>query len=148
MYRQTLLALVATAAAVLVATPASAQVNAYKVAPSQLSDYWVRTTMHVDVSVPNGGQGLKAVGCASVSYLIGANGNTYNVKVEKVYPKTSDFSLMAKTFVQGLHYAPTDSNTHDMPVATYFIVPFNVPTGDKAALEHVLKQCHLPGYGD
>ncbi|HET7268311.1 MAG TPA: energy transducer TonB [Oleiagrimonas sp.] len=148
MIRSSLLASAAIVVLGLAATPALAQIQGYKVAPSDLSSYWIRTNTHVYADSPNSGQGLSAVGCASVSYVIGADGNTRDVKVEKVVPSTSDFQLIAKSMIQAFHYRAADSNPHDRPVATYFIVPFNIPTGDKATLERVLKSCHLPGYGD
>src|SRR5699024_7874541 len=119
----------------LAAPPALAQIHAYKIPPSQLSKYWVRTNTHVYADAPNSGQGLKAVGCAAVSYVIGSDGNTRHVKVRKVVPSTSDFQLIASSMIKAFHYAPADTNPHDKPVATYFIVPFNIPTGDKATLE-------------
>ena|SRR5690625_4893791 len=148
MIRSSLLAFAAIATLGLAAMPAAAQTHGYKIPPSQLSKYWIRTNTHVYADAPNSGQGLKAVGCAAVSYVIGSDGNTRDVKVEKVVPSTSDFQVIAKSMIQAFHYRATDSNPHDRPVATYFIVPFNIPTGDKATLERVLKSCHLPGYGD
>lgn len=147
MIRSSLLALAAFATLGLAATPALAQIHARKVAPAQLSNYWVRTNTHVFANAPNSGQGLKAIGCAAVSYVIGADGQTRHVKVQKVVPSTSDFQLIASSMLEAFQYAPAEGNPHSVPVATYFIVPFNIPTGDKATLERVLKSCHLPGYG-
>ncbi len=146
MNRQT--PLVLAAALLVAAVPALAQNHARKVSPEDLSHYWVRTNSYVDAQAPNSGHGLNAVGCAAVSYTIGADGETRHVKVEKVVPSTSDFQITASSLVEGLRYAPADGNRAGVPVSTYFIVPFNVPTGDKATLTKVLQSCHLPGYGD
>ena len=146
MYRQTTLAL--GAALLLAAVPAMAQHHAHKVSPDHLSNYWVRTNTYVDAQAPNSGNGLDAIGCAAVSYTIGADGKTRNVKVQKVVPSTSDFQITASSLVQGLQYAPGKDNKAGRPVATYFIVPFNVPEGDTATMQKMLKACQLPGYGN
>lgn len=146
MIRQTTLAL---AAILLAATgPAWAQSHARKVAPDHLTDYWVRTNTHVYADAPNSGQGLDKVGCAAVSYDIGSDGKTRNIKVEKKVPSTSDFQLTATSLVKGFQYRAAEDNDSDEPVHTYFIVPFNVPNGDKATMQKVLASCHLAGYGD
>lgn len=148
MTRIPLLIATALAALGLAAIPAWAQSHVRKVSPDKLSHYWVRTNSYVDAQAPNSGRGLDKIGCAAVSYTIGADGKTRHVKVEKVVPSTSDFQVTASSLVEGLQYAPTEQNQAGVPVRTYFIVPFNVPTGDAATMQKVLKSCHLPGYGD
>ncbi|HET8553349.1 MAG TPA: energy transducer TonB [Rhodanobacteraceae bacterium] len=148
MTRTLLLIATALAALGLVAIPAWAQSHVRKVSPDKLSHYWVRTNSYVDAQAPNSGRGLDKIGCAAVSYTIGADGETRHVKVEKVVPSTSDFQVTASSLVEGLHYAPAEQNKAEVPVHTYFIVPFNVPEGDSATMQKVLESCHLPGYGD
>ncbi|HET6586603.1 MAG TPA: energy transducer TonB [Oleiagrimonas sp.] len=148
MTRTPLLIATTLAALGLVAIPAWAQSHVRKVSPDKLSHYWVRTNSYVDAQAPNSGRGLDKIGCAAVSYTIGADGKTRHVKVEKVVPSTSDFQVTASSLVEGLHYAPTEQNQAGVPVRTYFIVPFNVPAGDSATMQKVLKSCHLPGYDD
>ncbi|HEX7341895.1 MAG TPA: energy transducer TonB [Rhodanobacteraceae bacterium] len=150
MKRLPLLVFAAIATAGFAATPALAQYRSHlrKVAPSQLTNYWIRTNTYVDADAPNSGQGLDKIGCAAVTYIIGTDGKTHDVKVVRVIPSTSDFQITARSFVQALHYAPAENNTTDMPVATYFIIPFNVPSGNKTIMQRMLKACHLPGYGD
>lgn len=148
MTRTPLLVLAACASLAVVATPVLAQSHVRKVSPDSLSSYWVRTNTHVYATAPNRGHGLDKIGCAAVSYLIGADGKTRHVKVRKVVPSTSDFQLIASSMIDAFHYAPASGNPHDIPVATYFIVPFNVPSGDKATMQRMLKTCQLPGYSD
>lgn len=145
MIRSTTLAL---AALLLAATgPALAQNHAHKVSPENLAQYWIRTNTHVYADAPNSGKGLDKVGCAAVSYTIGADGKTRHVQVQKVVPSTSDFQVTASSMVKAFHYRPAQDNDSDEPVSTYFIVPFNVPEGDSDTMQKVLKSCHLPGYG-
>ncbi len=133
----------------LAATPVFAQqVRMDKVSPSQLPNYWVRQGTHAYASVPNSGNDLDKLGCAAVTYVIGSDGNTHDVKVRKIVPKTSDLKITASTLVKALHFVPGPDNQAGRPVATYLIVPFNVPDGDEAAMQRMLKACHLPGYGD
>lgn len=146
MSRQTQLAI--TALLLILAGPALAQNHARKVSPDNLTSYWVRTNTHVYADAPNSGKGLDKVGCAAVSYTIGTDGKTRHVKVEKVVPSTSDFQLTASSMIKGFQYRAGQDNDSDEPVQTYFIVPFNVPSGDKATMQKVLESCHLPGYSD
>jgi hypothetical protein len=107
----------------------------------------VRTNTHVDAQAPNSGHGLDKVGCAAVTYTIGSNGVPQSVKVVKKVPSSSDFQVTATSLVKGLRYQAASENEGAEPVRTYFIVPFNVPSGDRATMQKVLKSCHLSGYG-
>ena len=148
MTRTPLLVAATLATLSLVATSALAQSHVRQVSPDNLSHYWVRTNSYVDAQAPNSGRGLDKIGCAAVSYTIGADGKTRHIKVDKVVPSTSDFQVTASSLVKGLQYAPAAQNQAGVPVRTYFIVPFNVPSGDTATMHKVLKSCHLPGYDD
>lgn len=132
----------------LLAVPAAAQQNLRRVSPDHLNAYWVRTNMSVDAQVPNSGQGLDKIGCAAVTYVIGTDGETQQVKVAKKYPKSSDFQVTARSMLEGFHYQAARGNDDNEPVTTYFIVPFNVPGGDDATMQKMLDTCHLSGYSD
>lgn len=137
------------AAGLLAVTGAAwAQGHARKVAPQDLGQYWIRTNTHVYAQAPNSGRGLDKIGCASVTYTIGTDGQTRDVTVARVVPSTSDFQITASSMIKAFHYAPSDDNPHRVPVHTYFIVPFNVPADSPDIMARVLKSCHLPGYGD
>lgn len=148
MTRTPLTVLVAVAVLGLSVLPVRAQDGQMrKVSPNQLQQYWVRTGDHVDASVPNSGNDLNKLGCAAVTYVVGSDGRTHDVQVRKIVPKTSDLKITASTLVKALHFVPGPDNQAGAPVATYLIVPFNVPDGDQDAMQRMLKACHLPGYG-
>ncbi|KGI78480.1 energy transducer TonB [Oleiagrimonas soli] len=127
----------------LFATPAFAQTRT--VAPDRLPGYWNMTKSEVDGQVPNVGRKLDQPGCAAVSYMIGSDGVPRNLKARKVVPADSDFGSIAVSLVRNFRYAPSDDNTASVPVSTYYIVRFNMPS-DPAARAALLAQCKLPGY--
>lgn len=129
----------------VLAPSAVAQTQALKVSPDRLANYWLLTNSAVDATIPNGGHGLSEPGCAAVSYTIGTDGTTRDIKVRKVLPQTSDFASIAVSIIRQFHYQLGPNNDLQRPVSTYYIVPFNLAKtsdGGKA----ITKACALPGY--
>jgi hypothetical protein len=142
MNRNTLTRIILAATLVVIALPASArQVN---VSPSERAHYWILTNRTVDAMVPNSGVNLDKPGCAAVSYDIGSDGVTRNIKIRKVVP-AGDLGVVAKSVIQGFRYSPSSRNPNQIPVHTYYIVPFNLPA-DPAARQRITHACDLPGF--
>ncbi|TBR40442.1 MULTISPECIES: energy transducer TonB [Dyella] len=130
--------------AVAAATPVLAQ-DARKVDPDHLSAYWILLNTKVNADIPNTGRNMDKPGCASVSYQVGSDGLPMNIELKKVAPE-SDLGSVAVSIVKNLRYGPSLTNRHSEPVATYYIVPFNMPA-DAAAKAKLIAACQLPGYG-
>lgn len=127
---------------VVVALPAAArQLN---VPPSKRADYWILTNESVDAMVPNSGVNLDKPGCAAISYDIGTDGVTRNIQIRKVIP-AGDLGVVAQSVIKGFRYAPSSRNPEQLPVHTYYIVPFNLPA-DPAARQRITHACDLPGF--
>jgi TonB family protein len=139
-----LAALLAIAGAML-AQAAVAQ-GARTVPPDRLPDYWRLTNDTVEADMPNTGRNLTQPGCASVTYTIGSDGVTRNVRLGKVVP-ASDLGQVAVSIIRNFHYAPAPQNSAGVPVSTYYTVQFNMPA-DPAARERLTRACDLPGYGN
>jgi hypothetical protein len=137
--------LTGTIAAVLLlaAGTASAQ-STRRVAPEQLTGYWYLTNKSLDVDVPNTGKNLNQPGCVAVSYMIGSDGRTQQIRVEKVVPD-SDLGQVGVSIVKGLVYVKGARNGTADPVRTYYVAGFNLPE-DPARKTDILSKCKLPGY--
>ena len=125
-----------------VAAPLMAQ--ARRVAPEQVNSYWILLNQHVGVDVPNSARGLDKPGCAAISYMIGSDGATRDVKAVKVVPE-SDLGPVAESAVKSFTYGPSLTNRAGEVVSTYYVVPFNAPS-DPAGQQKVMAPCRLPGY--
>lgn len=142
MKKKLLLSSVIFSVAASVMIPAMAQ--PVLVPPSRLAHYWILTNKTVDAMVPNYGVNLDKPGCAAISYMIGSDGVTRDIRIRKVVP-AGDLGVVAKSVIQGFRYAPSSRNPSEIPVRTYYIVPFNLPA-DPAARQRVTHACDLPGY--
>jgi hypothetical protein len=116
------------------------------VAPDQVPGYWNMTKSTVEGDVPNTGRRMDYPGCVAVSYMIGADGVPRHVKARKVVPAGSEFGRIAVSLVSDFRYAASEDNTAGVPINTYYIVRFNMPS-DPAKRAALLKRCALPGYG-
>ncbi|HET6430844.1 energy transducer TonB [Dyella sp.] len=125
-----------------VATPLMAQ--ARRVAPERLNAYWILLNQHVGVDVPNSGRNIYKPGCVAVTYTIGSDGVTRDVKAVNVVPD-SDLGPVAESAVKSFTYGPSLTNRAGEVVSTYYVVPFNAPD-DKAAQQQLMAPCQLPGY--
>jgi hypothetical protein len=134
---------IAAAVLLLAAGPAAAQ-NTRRVAPDRLPAYWTLTNTQVNADVPNTGKNLDQPGCVAVTYLIGSNGLPQNVTAAKTIP-AGDLAQVGVSAVKDFRYAPSGVNRTAEPVATYYVVGFNVPE-DPARKAALYKQCELPGY--
>ena len=141
MFRRTGLA----ALALLCAAPAWAQSSALKVSQQDLYHYWILLNTSVSMNAPNSGLNLDKPGCVAVTYTIGSDGVPLNARVAKVVPR-SDLGSVALSAVSNFRYGPSLKNQDDVPVATYYIVPFNAPA-DAAKRQQLTDACKLPGYG-
>ncbi|MFC4764032.1 energy transducer TonB [Dyella koreensis] len=127
-----------------VVTPALAQSQARMVGPEHLSSYWILLNTKVDADIPNSGHNLDKPGCVAVSYMIGSDGKTQDVAVRKVVPQ-SDLGPVAQGIVTRFQYGQSLTNKNKEPVATYYVVPFNMPS-DAAEKAKLIAACQLPGY--
>jgi len=66
-----------------------------------------------------------------VSYVVEKNGATSHVKLERVVPD-GPFGKVAVNVVSVLRYAAAAQNPGKDPVATYVVMPFNVPGAESA----------------
>ncbi|UXI68889.1 energy transducer TonB [Tahibacter amnicola] len=126
-----------------------AQTSPRPVAPKDLAKYWLVSSTSLEALVPNSGRNMDKPSCASVAYVIEANGTTSNIRLEKLYP-ASDLGSVATSVVQNLRYVPGPNNQGVVPVATRVVLPFNLPpvqgTPERQAQitayrERVLAQC-------
>jgi hypothetical protein len=124
------------------AAPAMAQSR--KVDPEHLHSYWILLNQEVHVDVPNTGKNFDQPGCVAVSYTIGSDGKTRDIKVQKTVP-ASDLGKVAISAVQDFEYGPSLTNRAEEPVSTYYVVPFNSPD-DPAQQAQLMAPCKLAGY--
>jgi hypothetical protein len=136
--------LAALLAGALLAQAAVAQ-GARTVAPDRLPAWWRLTNDTVEADMPNTGRNMTKPGCAAVSYTIGSDGVTRDIRLRKLIP-ASDLGSVAVSIIKDFHYAPAAQNSAGVPVSTYYIVQFNMPA-DPAARERLTRACDLPGYG-
>ena len=130
--------------------------DALRVSPGNLHDYWQLAIRQIHPSAPNSGLNLYKPGCVAVSYLIGTDGHTHNVRVARVIPR-SDLGSYAVQIVSLLVYRPAEDITLISPTRTYLVVPFNLPLFParvsssgrariQAERQRIVAACQLPGY--
>ncbi len=131
--------------------------DALRVSPGNLHDYWQLAIRQIHPSAPNSGLNLYKPGCVAVSYLIGTDGHTHNVRVARVIPR-SDLGPYAAQIVSQLVYRPAAGITLVSPTRTYLVVPFNLPIfpaqvsaasrrSIQVERQRIVAACQLPGYG-
>lgn len=130
----------------LAALPAPAQVSTsiLAVPPDRLSGYWLMTNTALDVDIPRRGKNLYVPACAAVTYMIGSDGKTRDVKVRRVVPE-GDLDMVAASAVKDMHYVAGPENKAMTPVFTYIIIPFNLPE-DPATRKKVTDACILADF--
>lgn len=123
-----------------------------RVEPDRLAHYWLLDPASAQqANVPNSGAGLDTPTCAAVSYVVEKNGATSHVKLEKVVPD-GPLGKVAVGVVKVLRYAAAAENAGKDPVATYVVMPFNLPDAastspaDRAARKRVLDACQLANF--
>ena len=121
--------------------------------PERLANYWLLDSDSAQANVPNSGRGLDAPTCAAVSYVIEKNGTTSHVKLEKVVPEGA-LGKVAFTIVRDMRFAAATQNAGKVPVATWVVIPFNLPTADSkkpadlATRQRVLDACKVDRAAD
>ncbi|MHB1617111.1 MAG: energy transducer TonB [Metallibacterium sp.] len=157
MYSATWRARVALIGVALALLPALALAqNVQRVIPEHIDHYWVVDSSHVEVTLPYTGTNINKPGCVAVSFIIGSNGKTLDVRAARVAPP-SDLGPSAVSMIESMHYRPAAANTVQQPIASYLIVPFNLPQAQAgtppaarariaAERKHYLEPCVLPGY--
>lgn len=123
-----------------------------RVEPDRLAHYWLLDPASAQqANVPNSGYGLDMPTCAAVSYVVEKNGATSHVKLEKVVPD-GPLGKVAVGVVKVLRYAAAAENAGKDPVATYVVMPFNLPDAastnpaDRATRTRVLDACKLANF--
>lgn len=146
------------AGAALALAAAAAQAATRRVPPERLEHYWILANRaDLTADAPISGKNLDKPSCAAVSYTIGSDGATYDLKLERVVP-AGDLGKVAMSLVANMHYAFAPGNLVREPVRTYLIVPFNLPrppagassaaqAGVQAERDRISAACRLPGYG-
>ena len=147
-------ALLATGAATVARAAVAAQpipAGVQRIPPERLVHYWLLIPESAQANVPNSGYGLDAPTCVAVSYMIGKNGATNHVKLERVVPPGL-LGKVARNVVAGMRFAPAPQNLGKNPVYTYVVMPFNLPdpnstkAADRAERKRVLDACKLPDF--
>ncbi|MBS0569796.1 MAG: energy transducer TonB [Proteobacteria bacterium] len=140
--------------AIFCAGNASAVENVRKVPPENLAHYWLlQSASAAQASLPFRGRNLNAPTCAAVAYTIGNDGRVRDVRLEKIVPD-GDLAKVAVNVVSEMRFAATAQNASRLPVRTYVVMPFNLPsasstsTADLAKREQALSACKLAGYGN
>ena len=147
-------ALIGVALAVLPALVMAQSVP--RVPPEHIDHYWVVDVSHVDVNLPYTGTNINKPGCVAVSFIIGGNGKPMDVRAARIVP-LSDLGPAAVSMIESYRYRPAAANTAQLPIASYLIVPFNLPQAQadaapaarariRAERKHYLQPCVLPGY--
>ena len=123
-----------------------------RVEPDRLAHYWLLDPASAqNANVPNSGYGLDAPTCAAVSYVVEKNGATSHVNLERVVPD-GPLGKVAVGIVKVLRYGATAENPGKDPVATYVVMPFNLPgasstnPADRATRTRVLGACKLENF--
>jgi hypothetical protein len=124
-----------------------------RIEPERLAHYWLLDPASAqNANVPNSGYGLEAPTCAAVSYVVENNGATSHVKLERVVPD-GPLGKVAVGVVTVLRYGAAAENPGKEPVATYVVMPFNLPAAastnpaDRATRTRVLDACKLGNFG-
>jgi hypothetical protein len=135
------------AALILVGDCSLAAEKPHTVQPESLAKYWLVASTG-EAMVPNSGSNLDQPSCAAVSYVIGKDGTTSHVKLERVVPE-GDLGKVAVSVVKGLRYAAAPQNAGKDPVFTYVVMPFNLADpksadpADRALRARVVAACKL-----
>ena len=123
-----------------------------RIEPERLSHYWLLDPNSAQAAnVPNSGAGLDKPTCVAVSYVVEKNGATSHVKLERVVPE-GPLGKVAVNVVSVLRYAAAAQNPGKDPVATYVVMPFNVPgaestnPADRELRARVLDACKLTDF--
>ena len=123
-----------------------------RIEPDRLAHYWLLDPNSAQAAnVPNSGPGLDKPTCAAVSYVVEKNGATSHVKLERVAPE-GPLGKVAVSVVSVLRYAAAAQNIGKDPVATYVVMPFNVPgaestnPADRELRARVLDACKLTDF--
>jgi hypothetical protein len=123
-----------------------------RVEPDRLAHYWLLDPASAqNANVPNSGYGLDAPTCAAVSYVVEKNGATSHVNLERVVPD-GPLGKVAVGIVKVLRYGAAAENPGKDPVATYVVMPFNLPAAasatpaDRATRTRVLDACKLANF--
>jgi len=123
-----------------------------RVEPDRLAHYWLLDPNSAqNANVPNSGYGLDAPTCAAVSYVVEKNGATSHVNLERVVPD-GPLGKVAVGIVKVLRYGAAAENPGKDPVATYVVMPFNLPAAasanpaDRATRTRVLDACKLANF--
>jgi hypothetical protein len=123
-----------------------------RVEPDRLAHYWLLDPASAqNANVPNSGYGLDAPTCAAVSYVVEKTGATSHVKLERVVPD-GRLGKVAVDIVKVLRYGAAAENPGKDPVATYVVMPFNLPgaastnPADQATRTRVLGACKLENF--
>lgn len=137
----------------IVAFAAHAAEKIQRVTPERVANYWLlESNSAASANVPNSGVNLNAPSCAAVSYVIEKDGNTSHVKLEHLEPQ-GDLGKVAMNVVAGMHFAAAAGNIGKDAVATYVVIPFNLPNpvstnaDDRALRERILGACKLSDFG-
>jgi hypothetical protein len=109
------------------------------VAPEKLAGYWTMVHSSVEADVPNIAKNIDRPGCATVSFVVGSDGNTSSIKVQRAVPE-GDFRQIAESMAKNLHFEPTVSNAGRQSVMSWLIFPFNLPS-DPVARKAVMQPC-------
>jgi hypothetical protein len=137
--------------AVVAGTAAAAAEKPQTIPPERLQYYWLLADTG-DANIPNSGSNLNAPSCAAVSYQVEKDGSTSHVKLEKLVP-AGDLGKVAISVVSVMRFAATKQNPGKTPVATYVVIPFNLPdatsqvVAERSERARVLAACQLDGYG-
>lgn len=113
------------------------------VQPDKLANWWTMINSSIEADVPNLAKNVQTPGCATVSFVVEANGNTSTVKVQRVVPD-GDFGRIARSIASSLHFEPTVFNSGKERVFSWLIFPFNLPA-DPAARTAVMQKCAVEG---
>ena len=100
--------------------------GALRVPPAELAKYWLVANTSLEADAPVGGRNLDVPACASVTYLIGSDGKTSHLHLDKVVP-AGDLGQVALSTVKNIRYAPGPKNAARSPVLTRVVLPFNMP---------------------
>jgi hypothetical protein len=142
---------VCIAASCLMAASVSGVEKPQTILPERLQNYWLLADTG-NANVPNSGSNLNAPSCAAVSYQVEKDGGTSHVKLEKLVP-AGDLGKVAVSVVSEMRFAATKQNPGKTPVATYVVIPFNLPdatsqvVAERSERARVLAACQLDGYG-
>ncbi|MGA8278165.1 MAG: hypothetical protein WB784_08230 [Rhodanobacteraceae bacterium] len=111
------------------------------VSADDLANYWTISNTSLEPTVPLGGHNMHAPGCATVSFVVDAHGNTSQLKVQRLAPP-SDLGQVALSEAEQLTFRPAASNAERRSVFSWMIFPFNLPK-NPAARTAVMKGCAI-----